>query len=109
LLVDDPVDEIDQPGVAIDDGCAENSEGSVDMMGVDRIVRVWPEGATERSRPDVRRGIDVERIGFVAHREEEEHIVLLTVLHDEIRYVEGLRLDALVVLAQLDLEASLEA
>jgi hypothetical protein len=55
--------------IAIDDGCAENSEGSVDMMDVDRIVRVRPEGTTERSRPDVRRRVDVEGVGLVAHKE----------------------------------------
>jgi hypothetical protein len=35
--------------------------------------------------------------------------VLLAVLHDEARYVEGLRLDPLIVLVQLDLEKSLVA
>jgi hypothetical protein len=81
LIVEGPVDEIDEAGVAVYDGCAENAEGRVDVMGVNGIMRIRTEGTPERSRLDVRGRIDVEGVGLVAHREEEEHVVLLAVLH----------------------------
>jgi len=72
MIVRDPIDEVDQSGVPIDHGRAENAERRVDVMGVDRIVRVWSERLAKECRPNLRRRIDVQRIGLVSHGKQEE-------------------------------------
>ena len=69
VAVDDPVHGINRSRLAIDDRGAEDPEGFVDVVDVDRIPRVGHKRLAERdgARPQLCTGIGVERPHVVGH------------------------------------------